>query len=71
MKKAARYLLLVLVIALMLASCITGRGDSANTVISPDDITATYGAQEFHAQLTAIAREGAAATPTPFLVIFR
>jgi hypothetical protein len=66
-KKGARYFLFLVIVSLLLVSCITGGG----TTISSADVTATYGAHEFHAQLTAIAQEEASITPTPYLIIYR
>ena len=71
MKKVARYLFVALIISILLVSCIMGDRNTVANRITADDITATFGAQEFHAQLTAIAQEGAAVTPTPLMVIFR
>jgi hypothetical protein len=68
-KKSARYLLLSLILIIVVLACIcsVGGGDKGGSGGSPQaspisggDLTATFGAEMFHAQLTAIA-EG---TPT-------
>jgi hypothetical protein len=69
--KLARRLLLVLLISLVLLSmvaCIVGGGGGGDVTpgdddILPEDLTATFGAEVFSAQLTAIAVEQA--TPAP------
>jgi len=65
--KAARHLFLVVILVFVLMSvvaCIVtgggggGTGDSsAVKSVTGDDATATYGAEQFHLQLTAIARD--------------
>jgi len=50
-KEVSRLILLALLTAFILAGCITG------DAITPSDATATFGAREFHAQLTAVYEE--------------
>ncbi|MFM8320434.1 MAG: hypothetical protein ACKOC5_05920 [Chloroflexota bacterium] len=58
--RPARWLLILLIILLMILPVITacaggGGGDGSQTGgILPDDVTATYGAELFHQQLTAV-----------------
>jgi hypothetical protein len=71
-KMTARILLIILVLALAAISCIGGgggggdgnNGDAGRTeeTISAD-VTATYGAEQFHIQLTAIAEQSQKAQP--------
>ena len=69
--KLARQLLLILIISLVLLSmlaCIVGGGGGGDVTpggddILPEDLTATFGAEVFRAQLTAIADDQA--TPSP------
>lgn len=59
--KAARILLIVLILAGAVMACITGGGgdtDPAGSGPSAADVTATYGAEQFHTQLTAQAAGG-------------
>ena len=66
--KSARYAVIILIIAwvfLSMAACIitggggdgSGSGTPQPVVVSGDDVTATYGADQFHEQLTAISRD--------------
>jgi hypothetical protein len=65
--KAARHLFLVVILVFVLMSIgaclITGGGgggtDNSSVAgsVSGDDATATYGAEQFHLQLTAISRD--------------
>jgi hypothetical protein len=65
--KAARHLFVIIILLFILMSIvaciITGGGgggtdnSSARGSISGDDATATYGAEQFHLQLTAISRD--------------
>jgi hypothetical protein len=65
--KAARHLFLALILVLMLLSIVAclitggGGGDTNNSSVagsvSGEDATATYGAEQFHLQLTAISRD--------------
>jgi hypothetical protein len=63
--KAARHLflwvILVFVLLSIVACIVTGGGGTDNSSavgsISGDDATATYGAEQFHLQLTAISRD--------------
>ena len=60
--KSARYLLLVMILALAVAfvASAAGLGSAAPDVAADSDtvdLTATFGAEEFHAQLTAIAQD--------------
>lgn len=63
-KITARILLIILVLALATISCV-GPGDgensnsssSAQATLNAANITATFGAKEFHTQLTAIAEQ--------------
>jgi len=63
--KAARHLFLIVLLVFVLMSigaCIvTGGGSTDNSSvvgsITGDDATATYGAEQFHLQLTAISRD--------------
>ena len=70
MKNSARYILLVLILLLAMIACVGSgwggdRGRSGNSSrsssISAYDITATYGSELFHEQLTAIAQTTPAA----------
>ena len=70
MKISARYMLLALILLLAMMACVCsgGGGDGGGTgnssrssSVSANDITATYGAELFHEQLTAIAQETPAA----------
>lgn len=68
-KLSTRLLLIIIILALAAMACIGGGGgdgDDSNhnkggsnnqTVTHPADATATYGAEQLHIQLTAIARE--------------
>lgn len=53
----ARILLIVLVLLVASLACISGGGGGGGGA-DPADITATFGAQQFHAQLTAQAQNG-------------
>jgi hypothetical protein len=63
--KGARYAVIILIVVwvfVSMAACIItggggGSGTPAPAVVSGDDVTATYGADLFHEQLTAIARD--------------
>ncbi len=66
--KSARYAVIILIIVcvfLSMAACIIsgggggggGSGTPQPAVVSGDDVTATYGADMFHEQLTAISRD--------------
>jgi hypothetical protein len=67
-KLAARILLIILILALAAISCVGGGGGEGgsggssgsggeDSDVSPEaDATATYGAEQFHIQLTAIAQ---------------
>lgn len=74
--KLARFLLVSLVFVLVAAICVSlilgsGKGNEVKRTPGPvtltaDDITATFGADRFHQQLTAIATEQATASvPAP------
>lgn len=52
----ARILLIVLVLLVASLACISGGGGGGG--ITSADLTATLGAQQFHAQLTAQAQNG-------------
>ncbi|MFM8323206.1 MAG: hypothetical protein ACKOC5_20025 [Chloroflexota bacterium] len=63
----ARLALILLALFLAITACTSGGGgsggqDGSQTTPSAFDVTATYGAQQFRAQLTAIAPAG---TPAP------
>lgn len=70
-KASIRILLIILVLALAAMSCVGGGGDGGTTGDGSSAVnnnnsldaqsanaTATYGAEQFHIQLTAIARPG-------------
>jgi hypothetical protein len=58
--RAARILLIVLLLAGAMLACLGGGGGGGNTnpggSLGGDGATATYGAEQFHIQLTAISR---------------
>lgn len=56
MKKWARIWLAVVVLMAAMLACGGGGGGGTGGGVSSDNVTATYGAEEFHAQLTALAR---------------
>ena len=58
--KAAILLVIAIVLGSLLAGCIGGGGGPEPTATTSDDwVTATFGAEQYHQQLTAIAPQSA------------